>query len=257
MWVCSDCNQEFKQAGNHPLKHGKKEVKFWNKGLTKETSALVALQASKSSKAKTGKPLNYTPYSKLTLGERYEEINLRRVQKISEGMKKVWENDTYREEHLIVLKRNHLDPTRREKAREALRITGKNNKGKDPWNKGKKYKRKTPYIETQAIVEGRKRATEKKKQYRGAKASNWQGGKSLEEYGPEWTKELREFIRMRDNYQCQDCDLLQSQLEGFHRKLLIHHIDTDKHHCSPENLITLCISCHQNRHKTLRTKEPI
>jgi len=47
--------------------------------------------------------------------------------------------------------------------------------------------------------------------------------------------EVRELIRIRDNYTCQLC----------HKKAKhVHHIDYDKKNCSEDNLITLCIKCH-------------
>ncbi len=70
------------------------------------------------------------------------------------------------------------------------------------------------------------------------KHPNWQDGKSFEIY-PQEFKLVKKSILERDNYQCQDpnCD-------GNHKKLHIHHIDYDKKNNNPENLITLCISCH-------------
>ncbi len=83
---------------------------------------------------------------------------------------------------------------------------------------------------------------------RGVETGNWQGGKSFEIYPKEF-KQIRKVILERDNYQCQD-----PNCEGNHKKLCIHHIDFDKKNNSPENLITLCSSCHtktngkNNRH---------
>lgn len=70
---------------------------------------------------------------------------------------------------------------------------------------------------------------------------NWQNGKSFEPYGLEFNDELREQIRQRDNYACQECDKKQDEL-GY--KLNVHHIDYDKTNNKPENLISLCRSCH-------------
>lgn len=63
----------------------------------------------------------------------------------------------------------------------------------------------------------------------------WRGGISFEPYGKEFNKELKEKIRKRDNYECQECGKSSSQ---------IHHIDYDKTNNSELNLITLCRSCH-------------
>lgn len=70
----------------------------------------------------------------------------------------------------------------------------------------------------------------------------WLGGKSFELYGAEFNDELKKQIRTRDNYTCQECGYEQEKLECM---LSIHHIDYDKHNNNPNNLISLCRSCHQ------------
>lgn len=70
---------------------------------------------------------------------------------------------------------------------------------------------------------------------------NWQGGKSFELYGFDWTDDLKESIRKRDNYNCQLCGIYQDELNY---KLHCHHIDYDKNNLNPDNLIILCRSCH-------------
>jgi 5-methylcytosine-specific restriction endonuclease McrA len=75
----------------------------------------------------------------------------------------------------------------------------------------------------------------------GNKHFNWQGGKSLEIYGEDWTGELRVKVRLRDNYTCQSC--------GKKRSLDVHHIDSNKHNNSESNLILLCRSCHLKTHR--------
>jgi len=72
---------------------------------------------------------------------------------------------------------------------------------------------------------------------------NWQGGVSFEPYSQDWTKDLKEQIRQRDNYQCQICFVHQEEL-SYKQKLDVHHIDYDKKNCNPDNLISLCKSCH-------------
>jgi len=73
----------------------------------------------------------------------------------------------------------------------------------------------------------------------GELASNWQGGKSFEEYGVEFNKDLKQQIKERDAYICQSysCEYRTNILD-------IHHIDYDKKNNNIENLITLCRSCH-------------
>ncbi|HDY68443.1 MAG TPA: hypothetical protein ENH85_11705 [Candidatus Scalindua sp.] len=63
----------------------------------------------------------------------------------------------------------------------------------------------------------------------------WQNGKSFELYGFDWTELLRHSIRTRDCFTCQVC-----KKNGW----IVHHIDYDKKNNNPDNLITLCRSCH-------------
>lgn len=70
---------------------------------------------------------------------------------------------------------------------------------------------------------------------------NWQGGKSFEPYNTDWTETLKRSIRERDKYICQLCEAHQDECN---RMLAVHHIDYNKQNCNPDNLITLCMSCH-------------
>jgi len=61
------------------------------------------------------------------------------------------------------------------------------------------------------------------------------------DYPFEFTLELKKQIRCRDNFTCQECKMIEEQLKY---KLNIHHIDYNKKNNKPENLISLCRSCH-------------
>lgn len=69
----------------------------------------------------------------------------------------------------------------------------------------------------------------------------WNGGSSFEPYSVDFNEKLRERIRARDGYRCQECFRHQSELG---RGLDVHHIDFNKKNSSPDNLIALCASCH-------------
>lgn len=62
------------------------------------------------------------------------------------------------------------------------------------------------------------------------------------EYGADFDNALKEQIRFRDKYTCQMCGC--SQIENG-RQLDIHHIDYNKKHSEPNNLISLCRECHK------------
>ncbi len=89
-----------------------------------------------------------------------------------------------------------------------------------------------------ADVSGERNAMFGKK---GKLSPNWQGGKSFELYPLGWNKTFKEQIRYRDGYKCQICGCPEVECN---RKLDVHHIDYDKKNIKPNNLITLCISCH-------------
>lgn len=60
------------------------------------------------------------------------------------------------------------------------------------------------------------------------------------DYGPEWTAKLREAILRRDDYRCQRCRR--------NEMLQVHHVDGDRTHNDPLNLLTLCAACHLALH---------
>ena len=80
---------------------------------------------------------------------------------------------------------------------------------------------------------------EQKKMRCGENNAAWKGGTSKFPYGPEWNQVLRDEIRERDNYICQECGIAE---KGYAHD--VHHIDGDKFNNSENNLILLCHSCH-------------
>lgn len=92
---------------------------------------------------------------------------------------------------------------------------------------------------------GKKHTDETKKRLReshsGEKSYMWKGGISKEPYAFEFNKELKEKIRQRDSYTCQECNYTENQL-GY--RLRVHHIDYNKKNNNENNLISLCRSCH-------------
>jgi len=76
---------------------------------------------------------------------------------------------------------------------------------------------------------------------RGANHPNWRGGTASESYGIEWTEELKEEIRKRDNYTCA---ISGEVWQLGQKKFPVHHADYDKTNHDPYNLITLNESSH-------------
>ena len=79
---------------------------------------------------------------------------------------------------------------------------------------------------------------ENKMRRSGENAWNWRGGIAFEPYSPEFSDELKNYIRFRDNYTCQLCERRENG-----RKLDCHHIDYNKKYNSHSNLISLCTTC--------------
>ena len=93
-------------------------------------------------------------------------------------------------------------------------------------SKGKHYSRNTEF---------------KKGENFRAKNINWNNGSSFEPYGLEFNKQLKEDIRKKYMYRCQQCFRHQNELG---KKLSVHHIDFNKKNNNKNNLIPLCDSCH-------------
>lgn len=96
---------------------------------------------------------------------------------------------------------------------------------------------------------GKKHTEETKRKisesHRGEKSHCWKGGVSYQPYPDEWTNDLKDCIRKRDNFICQECGIHQDEIHnGRIKKLDVHHIDYNKENLSPNNLITLCRNCH-------------
>lgn len=74
---------------------------------------------------------------------------------------------------------------------------------------------------------------------------SWKGGISKEVYGIEFTRELKEYIRSRQNYICADHD---NTCDYNNEKMCVHHIDQNKRNNDKSNLIALCKSHHSRAH---------
>lgn len=89
------------------------------------------------------------------------------------------------------------------------------------------------------------------KSRKGDKCNFYIDGRSGERNNPysiDWTNTLRISIRERDHYTCQICEEKQGDVA-----YSIHHIDYDKLNCNPDNLITLCRSCHMKTNSNRKT----
>lgn len=122
-----------------------------------------------------------------------------------------------------------------------------NLKGKNNPHYGKKWSKKScinmskNWHKVIKRVKHLQRINRTKKRF-GKHNPNWQDGISFEPYGYEFNDKLKEFIRKRDEYKCQNPECGIPERECF-RKLDCHHINYDKYNNDPVNFITLCNSC--------------
>jgi hypothetical protein len=71
-------------------------------------------------------------------------------------------------------------------------------------------------------------------------------GKGRKPYPLKFNPQLKDSIRKRDNYQCQnpECNMTEEEhIIVYGQELHVHHIDYNKEHCNKDNLITLCLPC--------------
>lgn len=80
---------------------------------------------------------------------------------------------------------------------------------------------------------------------KGNKHPFWLGGISKLPYSFNFTIELKDKIRLRDDYRCKICDFTNEEhMIIYNDSLPVHHIDYNKQNCKEDNLITLCYQCH-------------
>ncbi len=107
-------------------------------------------------------------------------------------------------------------------------------------NLGKKYslERRKKIAIGRIGLKHSKQTLEKFRMRIGTKSPNWKGG--ISSYSSGWTHSLKKKIKLRDKNQCKLCNKRE--------RLHVHHIDFTKSNHHPNNLITLCISCHRRIH---------
>ncbi len=80
----------------------------------------------------------------------------------------------------------------------------------------------------------------------------WRGGVD-KAYPLEFSAELKEFIRNRDEHKCRLC----SEIESIDKAFPVHHINGDKNNNNQENLLTVCYVCHGHIHGKYKIGNPV
>ena len=92
---------------------------------------------------------------------------------------------------------------------------------------------------------GKKHSNETKNKMRLAKlgelSSLWRGGIANRPYPLAFNNQIKDRIRVRDNFICQECGVPELECS---RRLHVHHIDYNKENLTENNLVSLCLSCH-------------
>jgi hypothetical protein len=79
---------------------------------------------------------------------------------------------------------------------------------------------------------------------RGEKHPNYKDGSGSKPYSKDFNERLKEEIRSRDNYTCQNCGMADEEhIVVFGSSVEVHHIDYNKQNTLKNNLITLCKPC--------------
>lgn len=75
----------------------------------------------------------------------------------------------------------------------------------------------------------------------GSRSALYIHGNGYNKYPKEFKESLKEKIRTRDNYVCQNCGMTSEEhIIIYGTEIEVHHIDHHRENCSKENLITLC-----------------
>lgn len=78
----------------------------------------------------------------------------------------------------------------------------------------------------------------------GEKSPSYIDGRSFLPYSSLFNNFLKNKIKNRDKFTCQNCFITQEEsINKINFGLSVHHIDYNKNNCNEDNLITLCLSC--------------
>jgi len=223
----------------------------WKKGIT--AVSFKGQKHDKSTKEKMSrkrkkyfeKPEHRENMRKKNLGKK-QSIEICR--KKGESMKKVWQDEKWAAKRIAGIRRTARSPEMRAKmarisrgrvqSEYTKRLVAEKIKAKWQTEEYRNKMLEANRTKKMRKIRSKNSSGENNPMYgkKGEFASNWRGGISRDPYAFEFNNELKEAIKERDRYVCQNC--------GNKKRLHVHHIDYDKKNSDATNLITLCNVCH-------------
>lgn len=210
--------------GNHHSEETKAKISIANTGKIRSEEAKAKMSA-----AQTGKVLSEEHKAKISLSEKGRVFSEETKAKISAS--KVGHSVSEENRAKLLAANKGKKHSEEHKRKNSLAHIG------HPVSEETKRK-----ISIGNSVENCSEETRRKKSIAktGENHPLWQGGIAHKPYGPGNTEKLKERVRIRDNYSCQECGEVW---EKGKIKFTAHHIDYDKKNHVFWNRITLCVSC--------------
>lgn len=269
------CKEKVKSGNNFVLGHNGRGVKQSEETCRKrvktrranggyECSEETRKRMRESSKKRIRKPHTEETKRKIGLRHKGKQISDKQREAATKKAKELWQDPKYRQMQIDSHNKYWSDNTNRERMSESCvkKFENKEERNKIS-NTLKQYHKDNPGIMqgvnnpmfgkkytcseekknniAVALIEKYKNIEERIRVsciHQNISRKEWTGFLNDEPYCQEFTKELKEFIKERDNFECQNPDCWKtSDILG------IHHIDYNKKNCKIENLITTCLSC--------------
>ena len=157
------------------------------------------------------------------------------IEKIRQKANERYTNEEYRQKHKLAIRNYYKTHEHHVKG------ISKTQEQKEKMSISRKKWCKENPEKAKEVIEKSRATNIEKGTHRNERNPNWYGGISKIKIKRRTTKELKDKIKKRDGYRCQQCFSFQDELV---QPLIVHHIDFNKLNDNETNLITLCNPCH-------------